>query len=115
VLRIKPLLLDAQREAAETYQAWAAKDPEQYRAAIEGAYSQKNPRTGRQENIIQGWSRLALTVQRHPNLQDTFYEARYNLAKCLYEYGMTTKLGAAVKKDSLENAEKAILVTAQLR
>jgi len=66
-------LVDAQKEAAYTLQAWGQQKPECFQLAISG---------GRQYKHIWGWQRLAQQAGRFPQYQDLFHEARYNLALC---------------------------------
>jgi hypothetical protein len=82
VLMERPMLIDAQREAALTYQDWGRIEPEMYQLAVEGA---DNPAGGGGEHLIWGWRRLAVRLRYEEKYSGVYHEACYNLAKCLYE------------------------------
>jgi len=73
VLKKHNRMVDAQKEAAYTLQAWGHQKPECFQLAISG---------GRQYKQIWGWQRLAQQAGGIPQYQDLFHEARYNLALC---------------------------------
>lgn len=73
VLKEKPTMVDAQIEAAYTFQDWGAEQPEWYSRAISGSTVYRD---------LWGWGQLARRVQSHPSYRDLFHEARYNLAVC---------------------------------
>lgn len=103
-------MLEAQREAAYTYQEWAlAKGSADFfkYAMFGGRRSRKT-----QQNIIWGWGKLASMVQRNPNYRDTFYEARYNLALCRFNQGGI--LSGTDKTDTLRLAKNDILIVQRL-
>jgi flagellin-specific chaperone FliS len=112
VLKEKANLLDAQIEAARTFQDWGAEKPDCYMKAIAGDVKQKN-KDGREENLVWGWAKIAVRTQPKKALDAAFYEARYNQARCYMELGQ--KQGGAKKKDLLQKAERDILFTYRIR
>ncbi|MBW3600352.1 MAG: hypothetical protein KY475_24190, partial [Planctomycetes bacterium] len=78
-----------------------------YKKAITGGYP--NSDDAREQNIIWGWNRLATIVQRYPQYLDFFFEARYNAAQALFDYGRTQK-----KQDDIVMAKKYLLITHKL-
>ena len=85
VLKIKPLLLDVQKEAAYTYQAWGKENPNYYLIAIgggKGAPPGSVGVLGDDAGVVMGWNGLAARTQREPKFRDIFFEAQYNAAKC---------------------------------
>ena len=73
VLKDHPLMVDAQVEAAYTYQSWGDEKPEYLEMAIQG---------GKRYQEVWGWGELARRVQSEARFRDVFHEARYNLALC---------------------------------
>jgi hypothetical protein len=112
ILKARNALLDAQREAAFTYQAWGRLKPEHYLSAIRGGVEIKQ-KDGGVAYLIWGWGGIARRVQDTEAHQDTFDEARYNLALCRLSYALT-KSGRE-KTDLLREAERDILLVQMLR
>lgn len=101
-------LLEAQMEAAYTFQEWGDNvDPKYYRYAIAGW----RDRSGNQ--IVWGWSYLANVVQRQADLKDTFYEARFNISDCRLKEASKAK-SADEKKQILSTAKAEISVLQRL-
>ncbi len=73
VLKNHPLMVDAQIEAAYTYQSWGDEKPEYLEMAIQG---------GKRYQEVWGWGELARRVQSEARFRHVFHEARYNLALC---------------------------------
>ena len=113
ILKEMPTLVEVQREAAETLQAWSSVKPNFYKLAIMGAKKQKGA-GGREENLIWGWAMLAVKVQSNKEFAAEFIEARYNVAKCHMEQAKL-ETDSAKKKELLHKAAKDILFTAQIR
>ncbi len=112
LLQKNPKLLEAQRQAAYTYQEWAALNPGYYLNAMLGG----RPSPGTTQNIIWGWHTLSVMVQRHPNKdlsEGVFHEARYNLSECRYRHAMA--LAPAEKLEKLKLAQQDIAITYRLR
>ena len=76
VLKGDPHLVDAQAEAAYTYQQWGAEKPGYYLLAITGS---------RKHRDIWGWGELARRLAADGTLRQPFCEARYNLALCRFQ------------------------------
>jgi hypothetical protein len=75
VLKDHPLMVDAQVEAAYTYQSWGDEKPEYLEMAIQG---------GKRYQEVWGWGELARRVQSEARFREVFHEARYNLALCRF-------------------------------
>ena len=104
------MMVDAQMEAAYTYQAWGAENPEAYMKAILGG--QKAKKDGQTVNVIWGWGKIAKLVARNPNHSDIFHEARYNLALCRFKYALSRS--GVQKAETLKRAQADILATERL-
>jgi tetratricopeptide (TPR) repeat protein len=110
ILRANPQTVNVQVEAARMYQEWA-RFPEKealYEWAIRGA--EPDPKSGR--NIIWGWAHLGNQVAPYPKFRDTFFEARYNLSWCRYQWGLGQ--AKSEQKAFFEKAKQDILRTQQL-
>lgn len=114
VLQKRANMVDAQVEAAVTYQEWGAVEPKRYVEAIGGALKHKD-KNGREDRLIWGWARIAIRTQplKDARMQDFFYLARYNLAKCRLEYAK--QKSGKEKAAGLQKAETDILFTHQIR
>jgi hypothetical protein len=112
LLKQRPSMLDAQIEAAETYQAWGAADPNQYNFAVHGGRKAKKP-DGSIVNIVWGWRKIATTVQQNPKFQAQYYEAVYHLAQCAADHA-AARTGAEREK-SLQSARSLIEQLARTR
>jgi hypothetical protein len=92
LLRERNGLPKAQREAALTYQAWGEQKPGAYRYAIRGDDFVKQS-DGRTMQVVWGWGGIAKKVgakmDDNPAYRDLYYEARYNLAFCRFQYAMS--------------------------
>lgn len=111
VLKAQNTMIDAQREAAYTYQTWAEKKPELYPTAIIGA-KEDNPKGGPNGKLIWGWGGIARRVQGRENLDSIFHEARYNLAFCRLQYALSKK--GQQQKELLEQALNDIKIVYKL-
>ena len=90
LLKTKETMIDAQIEAALAYELWAKSLPPKFAAksyakAIGGA----KPESGK--NIIWGWGKISQLTSRNPANQAAFFDARYHLALCRYQWGKSTK------------------------
>jgi tetratricopeptide (TPR) repeat protein len=101
ILLQKNMMLNVQVEAARTYQEWGAVgDPVVYDRAILGGRT--NDSTGKY--TIWGWGKIANQTAPDPDkaggkdYEDTFYEARYNLARCRFLKARKEKTTADRKK-----------------
>ena len=92
LLRERNSLPPAQRDAAITYQAWGEQKPGAYRVAIRGGDFEKQE-DGKVKQIVWGWGGIAKKVgakmENNPAYRDLYYEARYNLAFCRFQYAMS--------------------------
>ena len=86
VLSQQTALLEAQREAAYTFQEWAQENPRYYRYAIRGYTSR---RTGK--HLVWGWGRMANVLQRYEKFRSLFHEARFNLTLCVYQQALAAQ------------------------
>jgi len=99
VLKEHRTMVDAQVEAAYTYQDSGSKQSDGYRLAIAG-----DPRYPE----IWGWGELARQVESSPRYREVFFTARYNLALCRFRQAQAEPraadragLLAAAKEDIL--------------
>ncbi len=112
VLTAHEALIDGQREAAYTYQAWGERDPEKFLLAIRGGHEVERKPRGTM-NLIWGWALIARQAQFRDAYQDLFDEARYNMALCRLNYALTRPGGE--KTQLLRLAEQDILLIQRLR
>lgn len=102
LLQQKPLMLEAQMEAAQAYESWAGTLPpniayKAYRAALEGSRPGAD-----KKNTIWGWgeisSKTSKMINRNENFKEKFFESRYHVALCLYLMGKAAKRDSDIKK-----------------
>jgi tetratricopeptide (TPR) repeat protein len=113
ILKDKEASLTVQRAAAYTYQQRGQlEDPKWFDRAIHGGYKLRS--TG--QNRIWGWlkvsqvaARAARSDQQH---RDTFYEARYNIARCRYLAAMKSE--GATRAENLSRAQQSVQSFARL-
>jgi hypothetical protein len=86
ILRDNNGSLEYQKEAARTYQLWAAEPTEGIRYLVAVRGTKPDPETNLP--TVWGWSRIAKNVQRDRRYRDDFYEARYNWALCNYKLAL---------------------------
>jgi len=104
VLKEHPMMVDAQVEAAYTYQSWGDEKPEYLEMAIQGSDRYQE---------VWGWGELARRVQSEAGFRGVFYEARYNLALCrLHQAQIATERPQRARL--AEAAENDILATRRL-
>ena len=101
VLKEHPRMVDAQVEAAYTYQAWGEERPEYLEIAIQG---------GNNYREVWGWGELARRVQSEPRFREVFHEARYNLALCRFRQAQT-EASRPQRRRLAKEAENDILAT----
>jgi tetratricopeptide (TPR) repeat protein len=75
VLKEHPRMIDAQLEAAYTFQSWGDERPEYLELAIQG---------GGEHPEVWGFGELARRVQPEARFREVFFETRYNLALCRF-------------------------------
>lgn len=86
VLADRPMLLSAQVQAAEIYQAQGAADPKGYELAIRGGRPKRDGR-----NLIWGWAKISKMTMSNPKFEETFHQARLNIAETRYRYALAQK------------------------
>jgi tetratricopeptide (TPR) repeat protein len=97
VLKEKPMMLDAQVEAAKAYEQWAGQlAPQQVARAYAAALNGGRPAANK-KNTIWGWGRISQLTNGKPEYRDIFFEARYHVALCRYLQGK------ALKSDKLKD------------
>ncbi len=103
--------LEYQKEAARTYQLWAAAPAEgiRYLTAVRG--TKQDPQSGLQ--AVWGWSRISKVVQRERKYRDDFYEARYNWALCHFNLARRLRKESD-RQEFLKQAEDVIVYTHRL-
>ncbi|TWU07853.1 hypothetical protein [Stieleria varia] len=99
ILKDKPTMLDAQIEAAQAYESWAAElgNPNFAYKAYESALVGGRPGPDN-KNVIWGWAIISTQAKRNPAFRDKFFESRYHVALCLYLMGKVKKNDATMKK-----------------
>ena len=105
LLKEKPTMLDAQTEAALTYEQWARapKVPPNivakiYQAALSGARPDAN-----EKNVIWGWGKISQETSRNPKFQDRFFNARYHVALCRFLAGKA-EADAGLKQQMIQKS-----------
>jgi hypothetical protein len=111
VLGAKNLRIDAQIEAARTWQAWAQEDPGCYLRAIRGdSYPGRLPGGTSRQVPIWGWEEIARRLAPRERYREPLLDARYNLAVC------RTKMAATqTGKTRAETLDKAAAEVAAVR
>lgn len=94
VLEQKPLMLDAQKMAAYTYQEAGMEQEDE--TLLRKAYMGGRPKDGK--NRIWGWHALSQKVRPFEKYRGIFHEARYNLALCRYSRAELQKTSDDRKK-----------------
>ena len=109
ILKTRNMMVDAQKEAAYTYQAWAAEDGKEkyYKSAMVGGTKARRPSDKQLVYLVWGWSKLGKMVSRSPAYRPIYHEAQYNLALCMFEYGKRLKTGTE-RKAMFEKAERYV-------
>jgi len=83
ILKQNPRILDAQVEAAYTYQEWGRVKPAYYNNAILGA--RKDPQSG--ELLFFGWQKLSAMLARNAQQRSLYFECAHNVAECRFRLG----------------------------
>jgi tetratricopeptide (TPR) repeat protein len=109
LIAANPTMLEAQLEAAYTYQAWGLVDPTKYKEAISGVM--EGPK-----RVVWGWAHMSQIMQKagakNPAMMHYFHEARFNLNRC--RQLRSAAKPADEKKKDLEGTEADIMVIARL-
>jgi len=108
VLGQKPNRLAVQVAAASTYEDRGDhENAKWYYFAWQGGRKEK--KTGQKR--IWGWARLAHVTARYKQYRDTFFQARYHLARCRLEYGLALEEPQRPKYIRLAGNDLRITVT----
>lgn len=98
LLTEKPMMLDAQMEAALAYEQWAATLPPKFTGkAYESALGGARP-NAQKKNTIWGWGKISQLTSRDPKFREMFFEARYHVALCRYLWGKAINDKAVIEK-----------------
>ncbi len=102
VLIEKPMMLDAQIEAALAYEQWAAIVPPKFAGnAYSSALNGARP-NAQKKNVIWGWGRISQLTSRDPKYRAMFFDARYHVALCRYLQGKAIN-SVPVKEQSMSD------------
>ncbi|MGA2033202.1 MAG: hypothetical protein ABSG68_13170 [Thermoguttaceae bacterium] len=104
VLKERATLVDAQIEAAYTYQAWGEEKPAYFSLAISGSQKYRE---------VWGWAQLARRLAASAKHKDAFHEARYNLALCRFRLAQS-QAEAGERDRQLKLTESEILMVQSL-
>ncbi|MGI9470551.1 MAG: hypothetical protein ACR2NZ_03395, partial [Rubripirellula sp.] len=98
LLAEKPMMLDAQMEAALAYEQWAAIVPPKFAGkAYEASLNGGRP-DAKKQNVIWGWGKVSQLTSRDPKYKAMFFDARYHVALCRYLWGKAAKNNALIEK-----------------
>ncbi len=102
LLKQKPMMLDAQIEAALAYEQWAAIVPPKYAGnAYKSALNGARP-NAQQEKTIWGWGKIGQLTMRDPKHKATFFDARYHVALCRFLWGKAANNQQIIKKSATD-------------
>lgn len=109
VLREAPKNLQAQLEAAYTYQDWGIAEESQdyFHYAVYGGPDRRTA-VGVQKSPIMGWNRLRGVLSNSSSRRDEYREVLYNLSLCLRNEALLES-NKKKQQDGLETAERLIL------
>jgi hypothetical protein len=115
VLKVNPMLLPVQIEAARLYQDWGGTGKGQEGQYLKAMFGDRpdNAATDpakKGKNVIWGWGEIAKMTASSKQFRDQFFEARYNLALCRFNYALS-QADAAKKKETLAMSRRDIAVT----
>jgi tetratricopeptide (TPR) repeat protein len=111
VLQERANFIDAQVEAAYTYQAWGEKKAGYYQLAIGGGRRYKKA-DGGEEYLVWGWGKISRIVAANPNFSAVFFEARYNIPLCRLKHAVN--LTGEERKAALAQADRDIVIVQML-
>lgn len=111
VLKVRNTMIDAQIEAAYTYQSWGEQDARYYPFAIKGG-RRATKKDGTKTNLVWGWGKLSKLLARSEKHRSMFHEARYNLALCRFK--MAQSKTKTEKHQLLKQAQDDILIVQRL-
>jgi tetratricopeptide (TPR) repeat protein len=102
ILQTNSKAINLQVEAARLLQAWGNVDSTKLELAIAGV----------EADGIWGWGKIANATMQHQQFRDSFYEARYEIARCQLSQAVTA--AEADKAKLLSAAERNLATTKQL-
>lgn len=102
VLAKNPKAINLQVQAAKILQSWGTTDPSKYQQAISGIDS----------GSIWGWGKIASGTMQYTQFRDTFYESRYEMARC--QLALAKTKSGAEKSKLLSAANRNLTMTKQL-
>jgi hypothetical protein len=110
ILKANPMLLPVQIEAARLYQDWGGTGQGQEANYLKAIVGDRPDPARQNKHTIWGWGEIARMTANNPQFRDQFYEARYNLALCRYNYALAQS-GDAKTTDVMKMAKRDIAVT----
>lgn len=113
ILKANPLLLPVQVEAARLYQDWGGSGPNQHENYLRAIVGARPDPAKNGANTIWGWGEIARRTTSSPQFRSQFFEARYNLAWCRYQYAKAQS-DPARRKEQLQRAKSDIALTVGL-
>jgi hypothetical protein len=113
ILKASPTMLPAQIEAAKLYQDWGGTGKGQEANYIRAIVGARPDQANSNRNIIWGWGEIASRTANNEPFKEYFYDARYNLALCRYQYAQAQTTDAERKKQ-FNAAKRDIALTAGL-
>jgi len=109
ILKVSPMMVDTQIEAARSYEQWATKFPPSqainyYNAALSGARPGAD-----KKNVIWGWGRISQMLSGRPEYRDQFFEARYGVALNRFMSGKSKNDNKLIEQASRDITQVAAL------
>ncbi len=100
ILKQKAMMLDAQREAAQAYESWAAEldpkyAPKAYKAALLGGRP-----NAKGKNTIWGWGEISKLTSSNEKFKPVFFDARYHVALTRYLMGKSEKNNKVIEQSA---------------
>ena len=99
LLKQSPNSWKLQMDAAATLQRWGTqtKTPKPLARALGGTERFKDAKTGREKNLVWGWSALANALKSKPDLADAHIKSVMGAVVTRFEYGVMEKNAKVVK------------------
>lgn len=104
LLATDPNAINLQVAAADLLTQWGQAEPQRLQQAISG--------DGGDQGVIWGWAKIAATAIRHEPFRDVFYQARYQIARCLL--GQSQTASGAKRSQKLADAQRSLTSTTTL-
>lgn len=105
LLQPQPNVVNLQVEAARLLGRWGKSDPKQYERAVLGV----GDGPGR---TIWGWAKIASATMSRSELRDTFFESRYEVARCRTEFARS--LSGQKRQQQISEALRTLKTTRTL-